>query len=325
MDAAVKFLREYIDDNVFSESWQQEAKEKLPLALAGSFEYRKATLLGETVLFMKPIGAYPVGKMQKWMDIAWGKSGMKTVLVLADASQYTVKKLLMDRTAFMVAGRQISLPFMAMQIQRAKDIGARDIRKFSPGTQLIYLYLLYMDGEEFTQEDVGSALHVSPMTVVRGMNDLVSLGLVLYEMAGRTGRKKVYHRCRKKDYYHNGKPYLDNPVRGLLYVDKMPQGVEFLKSDLTALSERTMLGEPDQIRYAVYSPQRHMLDGHIVTKDRALQEGLPIVQLMKYDVSLLGKDGLVDPITLIWGLAEADERVDMAVDEMMGGVEWYEA
>lgn len=84
-----------------------------------------------------------------------------------------------------------------------------------------------------------------------------------------------------------------------------------------------MLGEPKQIRYAIYSPQRHVLDGHIVTKDRAVQEDLPIVQLMKYNVSLLGKGGLVDPVTLLLGLTEKDDRISMAVDEMMGDTEWY--
>lgn len=263
--------------------------------------------------------------LQKWMDVVQTKSGMRTVLILSEASRYVIKKMLMDRTAFMVSGKQMSLPFLAMHIQREKDIEARDIRKFSPGTQLIYLYLLYADREEFTQEEVGNMLHISPMTIVRGMNDLVSLGLISYEVAGQTGRKKIYHRCQKKDYYHNGKSYLDNPVREIIYIDKMPENVKFLKSDITALAERTMFGEPEQTRYAIYSPQRHVLEGHIVTKDRALQEGLPIVQLMKYDISPLGKDGFIDPITLILGLTENDERIEAAIDEMMGDVEWYAA
>lgn len=45
---------------------------------------------------------------------------------------------------------------------------------------------------------------------------------------------------------------------------------------------------------------------------------------MKYNVNLLAEDGCADPITIIQSLNEKDERIEIAIDEMMEGVEWFE-
>ena len=47
------------------------------------------------------------------------------------------------------------------------------------------------------------------------------------------------------------------------------------------------------------------------------------IQLMKYDISLLTNDDCVDPITLMAGLKYVDDRIEMAISELMGGFLWY--
>ena len=46
---------------------------------------------------------------------------------------------------------------------------------------------------------------------------------------------------------------------------------------------------------------------------------------MKYDVEKLSRNHFVDPVTLILGLSEMDERIEMAVDELMDKYDWYES
>ena len=48
-----------------------------------------------------------------------------------------------------------------------------------------------------------------------------------------------------------------------------------------------------------------------------------IIQSMKYDISLLTKDDCVDPITLISGLKEKDDRIEMAIEELMEDYKWF--
>ena len=42
-------------------------------------------------------------------------------------------------------------------------------------------------------------------------------------------------------------------------------------------------------------------------------------------MGLLTRQEYVDPITLIVSLDEKDERIEMAIDELMEGMEWFEA
>ena len=55
----------------------------------------------------------------------------------------------------------------------------------------------------------------------------------------------------------------------------------------------------------------------------ALEERLYEVQIMKYDISLLTNDKCVDPISMICSLKNNDERIDMAINEMMEEYTWF--
>ena len=84
-----------------------------------------------------------------------------------------------------------------------------------------------------------------------------------------------------------------------------------------------MLGEPTQETYAMCAKMERMLLDLQVSYEQAMEEALPRVQLMKYDVSLLTENQYVDPITMILCLGEMDERVEMAIEELMEENEWY--
>ena len=66
------------------------------------------------------------------------------------------------------------------------------------------------------------------------------------------------------------------------------------------------------------------MEVYIISEEEGINENYPQVQIMKYDVMRLAKDNMVDEITLILSLNKRDERIDMAIDEMMEEYEWYE-
>ena len=158
----------------------------------------------------------------------------------------------------------------------------------------------------------------------RGMKELEQIGLVRHDIAGQTGRKKIFHSIDKKDYYSLGKNYLQNPVKNNIYVKYIPQSAKVYKSGLYALSEQTMLGQPAHEIYAVDRKQDLQFQDLMVTKMQAMEEGLPEVQLMKYNIGLLARQDCVDPVTLIKSLNEKDERIEIAIEEMMEDTEWFE-
>ena len=324
MNRAIDYLQKYIDDNAAYVHYDQEARKKLNMQLAGSFDFFKVTVLGQTVLFIKPVEKYTIGKIKSWMQTMEEKFDMPVAVIMDDLSPYMTKKLLMDRVAFIVPGKQISLPFLAMSIKNTRTKPTKEIKKFVPATQLIFLYILYADHNDFEIVEIKKELDISSITVSRGMEDLTSLGLLTYDITGKTGRKKIFHRVDRKEYYSVGKKYIDNPVRDIVYIDQLPNGITPIKTDLTALAEQTMLGEPTQMRYALNNKEKCRIEKYMISKEQAAEENSPMIFLYKYNVQPVAKDGYIDPISLIAGLTEYDERIEMSIEELMEDKEWFE-
>ena len=323
MNKTIDYLHEFIDETAAYEDWNQKARETLPLYLAGAFDFNLVDMLDTQALFLKPLGPWSLKKMETWAEIITERSGYNTVFIFTETSPYLIKKMIENKTAFVVPGEQISLPFLVMQIKKVKPHISRSFQKFVPMTQLIFLYMLYSDEDTFSQRIIADALHISPMSAVRGMNDLQSLGLLSFDIGGKTGRKKIYKRLSQYAFYQTAKPYLIDPVKDVIYVSEVPNSSNLIKSDLTALSEQTMLGEPTQGTFAIYSKYRTEMEKYQISKEQAEMENRPIIQLMKYDVSLLAENGYIDPVSLIYSLTEKDERIDIAVDELMKEKTWF--
>ena len=208
-------------------------------------------------------------------------------------------------------------------VRTEKNTVHKAILKFTPATQLIFLFILYSDSEKFSIENIASELEISKMFAQRGLTELEHIGLLSHTLGGKTGRKKVFQSINKKEFYAEGKAYLDNPVRDRVCVKRMPEIDGSVVSDLSALAEQTMLGEPLQKHYAVYSRSRDDLDEYTVSEEQAMEEKLPVVQLMKYDVGKLSHNHYIDPVSMIYSLSENDERIQISVNELMEQCKWY--
>lgn len=319
----IQYLQEYIDDTAEIRTCGPEILDNLPLVLRGSFDYYELRIMNVNTLLIRPVEKQTVRRFQNWMHQIEGFSGMYAILWLDQATPYMIKKMLAERIAFIMPGRQINIPFLVMTVRTEKEKLHKTILKFSPCSQLIFLFVLYSENNEFSIEELASVLNISKMSAQRGLSELENLGLMFHVIGGKTGRKKVFERINKKEFYGEGKKYLDNPVRSIVYVKQMPDLTECVISDLSALAEQTMLGEPEQKRYALYSRYKNRLDDYVVTEEEALEKKLPIVQLMKYDVSKISRNDFIDPISMILSLSENDERIQISVDEMMKEYNWY--
>lgn len=325
MEEVIRYLKKYIDKDAACERWTDEAGRSLSLYLAGAFKFYAVSLLGGKALFLVPAGKYAPAQLEKMLRQIEDRTGMHGALVLDDASRYMIRKFLENRVGFIIPGKQISLPFLAMRIKSESARTLKEIIRFSPVTQQTFLYILYSEREEFQLNEICDCLNVSDMTATRSMRDLADLGLLKCRTGGRTGRKKLFTRIPVKEYFAEGKKYLSSPVRDVMYVSQLPAGLIFPKADLTALSDQTMLADSGLERFCFPHRQRAVLKEYEISKEEAEEEGCPMVQLTKYDTGCLSNNGCEDPVSLILGLTEKDERIEIAIDELMEGYEWYEA
>ena len=319
----LSYVREYIDEEASCADYNKEARRLFSIQLAGMFEYYIFYVLDERFLVIKPVEYITVSKLQGIVQTVEDKAEMCVAIAFNELNPYAIKKMLKEKMAFIVPGKQISLPFLALCIKNERKRIRKDIKKFSPGTQLVFLYLLYSANTDFDIDQVINKLSISKMTAVRGLNDLYELGLLTFDTAGQTGRKKIYHKSDSSNFYLEGRKYLDNPVRETVYVNKLPEDLLTVKTDLTALAELTMLAEPVQKRLALCSKSRSQLDGVIIDKIEALEYNFPMIQLTKYDTGIFGERGCADPISIMLGLDEKDDRIEMAINELLNKYEWY--
>lgn len=323
MQKVLDYLKTNIDKNSSIKKWNANAT--LSIQLANSYQYYQVDALGEQFLLVEPLETQTVQKTKIQLDLIANKTEMQVAVLLKYATMYRTMKMLEERIPFIATDKQMYLPFMALHIRKQveKEKKTLCIDKFTPATQLIYLAMLYMNLEEYGTDELAKKLKVSAMTVLRALDELEQIGLGHYEIGGKTGRKKIFKTIDKKAYYQIGKKYLINPIKKTIFIKELPTMCKLYKSGYTALGEQTMLGEPAQETYAVSAKMEKTLLDLQVSCEQAMEEALPQVQLMKYDISLLTENQYVDPITMILCLEEMDERVEMAIEELMEENEWY--
>lgn len=317
------YLRNTIDEIATIQTWNPQ--NYLSIYLAGSFKFYLVELLEVKFLLIKPYDQSTVQKVKKQMNVISQKVSMPVALLLEESTRYRLKRMIQEKIPFVCTNQQLYLPFLMLHIQKQKKVAEVELsEKFSPTTQLIYLALLYSKEQEFSLEEVSKKLNVSAMSAVRGMNELVKRELLACKIEGKTGRKKVFSLVNKREYWNNGKEFLVNPVRKTIYVNEIPENLHLLKSGLTALGEQTMLSEPEQMIYAAESKFEDVLKMVQIPKEETEEEMLPAVQLMRYNVTLLTETEYVDPVTVMLSLRERDERIEIALEELLEDKDWYE-
>ena len=326
------YLQNTLDNNTVVKKWNP--KGKLNLNLSANYEYYLVTLMNIDFLLIKPLYNQSIQTLKTQSSIISTKSGYKVCILLDDMSNYRKQKFIQEKLPFIDLNKQIYIPFIGACLEKEKIVSTNcksDYknkiefirRKFTPTMQLVYLWILYNDHNTITQNLISQKTSLSPMSISRSLDFFVSIGLMEYITTGKTGRKKEYFYKNKKEFFTNGKNFLINPIKKSFYTDKLPKGMKVYMSGLSALSEQTMLGKPNNTIVATTDKIASSFYIDIISNDIAIDEPLTEVQIMKYDISLLTKNNCVDPITLIYSLEETDDRIEIAIDEIMEDHEWY--
>lgn len=301
----------------------------LSFALQGNYHYFEVSALGETFLAIAPLQSVHIKNLSANMRQIQTAVALPVVALLDDCTPYQMKKMLHEKTPFVIANKQLYLPFMALHLQysRAKAAVVSPQKPFTTATQLLFLWILYAPVARFTAEELATQLQLSMMTISRGTGELQRLGLLSCEIGGQTGRKKTFVRIAQRDYYQLGKARLQNPIKEIFFVREPPALAMLYKSGLTALGEQTMLAEPPQTIVATYEKAAQQWRDTVpqISKEEAQECGGFEIHLLKYNPALLATGTYADPITMILGLGETDERIEQAIEMRMEETQWYEA
>ena len=291
-----------------------DIKLSLPIFLFERYRLQQVSLSGVDAVFVFPKEPLdPVSSVKKHIDRIANSAKMPAVLIL-DTIQYRQKEaLLQNHIPFVVDGKQIYLPFLAVYLQERCDGSVQKTENLLPSAQLLLLYYIYHGCGELTTSIAAEELSFTPTSISRASRQLESTGLVKTQKIGV--QKILFTDFTPKDLFFSAEKYLSNPVKRVVYVDKNLINEDLLFSSYSALSEYSMLNPPAVSYFASKDIAKYMSVSTPYLIDLERQFAL---ELWRYDPGKLAKGTCVDPLSLALSLQnDHDERVEAAIDEML--------
>lgn len=300
---------------------------RLPLHIAESYEIAHCALMGREFMALHGHDAGPTpAAMTKHADWLHQKTGLRCLFLLETVSAYERKRLIESKIPFLAPGQQLYLPDLGLDLREQFRTPQRHSQSLSPAAQVVVLACLLRrldPRSEFTGAGLAGQFGYTKMTMTRALDELRQLELVECEGERRFARHRFL--ITGRELWEKARPVLRSPVKKRVYVDEWFAGCDF-KAGESAMEELTMLSVPPRTIWAITSekwkhiqkePGLHMIPE--VSKEMAHAE----FEIWHYDPALLAEKPLVDRLSLALSLESInDDRVQIAIDELLGGVPW---
>jgi len=316
------YLKENIDENIRIQSW--DGRQKLPLFLLDFYNFYQVEILGQQCILIEILQEAPgIDVIKKHIKAINKTIDEHLIFLYKSISWFRRKSLIKHRVPFVVEDGQMYLPFLGLDLKKTVDKPAKKTVTFSSSTQLAFLYLLYNRNVTISATELAAVLNTSNMTASRILNDLYCVGLLTYEISGKTRRSKKYKRIGDPNYYREGSQYLKNPIKKIVYIREIIG--DLLVAGLEALSMVSMINPPPNPVRAISSKRLKEIESYLVKdKDRIADGKLIEIEVWSYDPILLSKEKYVDLASLALSLKENnDERIEQIVEERLKGETWY--
>lgn len=297
----------------------------LALYMTSGREFFMADIDGESFLLVKISANDRFGSIALEKQLTIFKNTMECEVAFQFDSLTKLQRdaLIKRHIPFIAGSDQIYLPFLGIILRNnLKNMENVVADKMMPATQCLFLYLLYNHQHEYAlKKQAADDLGLTRTSITRASEQLRAMGLITEEQQGKEIRMKTV--VTGYDLYLLAREYLITPVQRRMYVERTDNLNSLVEAGESALSDRSMLGEP---RIAI----RAAFKGNETVKglkevDIKWQENVDIVmiELWKYDPLLFAKEGIVDPVSMAMSLSDSDdERVQGELERCMEEYEW---
>lgn len=294
-------------------AYKNELKD-MPNYIHARYRVQKVTLDGKEAVFVYPKNEMDaVNAIKKHFERIERTVGTPAILVLDHLTYRQKEYLLRAHIPFVVEGKQIYLPFMAIYLQERSDGEKPATMTMLPSAQLLLLYYIYHGCGELLTSDASQSLAFTATSISRASRQLEEMGLI--QMEKRGVHKVIISNRTPEELFVIAKEHWINPVKRTIYVSKTDIKEELLASGYTALSEYSRLNPPALDCRAANSVAiwEKSTSGKLQDSDDQCA-----VELWCYDPRKLTDGGCVDSLSLAIALREdRDERIEEAVEEML--------
>jgi len=324
---AASYLREILGVEVLFTPFHDHDLGRLPLHIMESYEIAQCTLMGREFMALQGHDAGPTpAAMAKHADWLHQKTGLRCLFLLETVDAYERKRLIESKIPFLAPGQQLYLPDLGLDLREQFRAPRRENLRISPAAQVVVLACLLRRLEpesEFTGAGLAEQFGYTKMTMTRALDELRQLELV--ECEGERRFARHHFLITGRDLWEKARPVLRSPVKKRVYVGEWFAGGDF-KTGEWALSELTMLGFRRTDTWAITSQEWKTIQtepGLQMIREVSKDMAQAAFEIWHYDPALLAEKPLVDRLSLALSLESInDERVQIAIDELLGGVPW---
>lgn len=310
-------MMEYITDmlgvKVIRKEWKQ--KDNLPYFLINEYDFEEVLISDVPCLFIRPKERLAVvNTVKKHLNTIKKVCSMQIVFEFDKLTRQKRKSFIENKIPFVVKDRQIYLPFMGIVLQENCDSEVINsmYKNLLPSAQMILFAFIYNRCKPLYVSEVAKKFDITAMSALRAATQLVELGLVEVETDGRS--KVLYSYDTPKNLFDKAKPYLINPVRKVLYINKEQVNDKMFLSGFSALSELSMLNPPQSVVYGTVESIKSFdkLESLIDTEKQCALE------FWKYDTTLLSKNKCADILSLVICMENLDDdRTLIEIEELL--------
>ena len=235
------------------------------------------------------------------------------VLVLKELSFRQKEYLIREKIPFIVDGKQIYLPFMAVYLQERCSAEKTPREEILPSAQMLLLHFIYGGAQELSTSQAAKDLELTPTSISRASRQLEEMGLLHIRKVGV--QRIMQSEDSPKTLFQKAGDKLLNPIKRTIYIPKKYVGTELLESGYSALAEYSMLNTPN---VRCYAAERISQWKDVMTNSLQNSQVQVAVEMWRYNPRKLSTRNTVDELSLALALREdADERVEEAIEEML--------
>ena len=298
--------------------------DRLPFHINAAFRFHQARMLDRDVIIAEATDeSFGTTKQVATQFQIVRKILEKPVVLLATTvPAFTRRRLIEKGVDFIVPDKQLFLPSLLIDLRETFQKPNVQTGRMLPSAQAIVLYKILNRSENIEQlsfKELAKRLQYTPMAITKAARNLAYHQLC--EVSGRKAKYLHFH-LTIPELWKRASPLFVTPASERMYMDVLPRGLSFLKSNLSALPDYSEVSESGQEYVALYKRLFHGLRSKNVLVDVNDREGRYCVELWKYDPQILtgalSAGRSIDPLSLYLSLrGNKDDRVEAALDDII--------
>ena len=286
----------------------------LPNFIATRYRLQMVSMNEQKVIFLYPkTELEQIEVLKKHIAQIQKNENLTVVLVLKELSFRQKEYLIHEKIPFIVEGKQIYLPFMALYLQERCSAEKKPREEILPSAQMLLLHFIYGGARELSTSQAAKDLELTPTSISRASRQLEEMGLLHIRKVGV--QRILYSKDSPKMLFQKAGDKLLSPIKRTVYIPKEFVGTDLLESGYSALAEYSMLNAPN---VRCYATERISQWKDAMTNSLYDSQMQVSVEMWRYNQRKLSRRNIVDKLSLALSLREdADERVEAAVEEML--------